>query len=354
MKIIKYSKKKYDITIIEIKEEIIKNFIELDEKNIFKDYPLMLNGNIYILQYPSDIHNIQKSSVSYGILNEITDNFNKKYFCSTNDGSSGSSILNLHTNKVIGVHKESSYYEYNIGTFLKDPINEYLDNKNIIYKKNEIKIQLKIENDDINKEIYFLDNTSNEYKFYIDGKDIEHNHDNLKELNELNTELYIDNIKNVYKKYFKPEKEGIYEIKLKLKNNIEDYIFMFYNCNKMISVYLSNFDTTNSTNMSYILSFCENITNLDLSSFNTKNVTNMLNMFYGCTNIRDLNLSSFNTNNVTNMGLIFKGCHSLINLDLSSFDTNNATNMDNMFSECNNLINLNLSSFNANKITIMN
>ena len=36
---------------------------------------------------------------------------------------------------------------------------------------------------------------------------VESIHDNLKELNELNTELFIDNKKYKFKKYFKPEKK---------------------------------------------------------------------------------------------------------------------------------------------------
>ena len=47
---------------------------------------------------------------------------------------------------------------------------------------------------------------------------MKHFHDNLKELNELNTELYINNKKYKYKKYFIPEKEGIYSILLKFNN----------------------------------------------------------------------------------------------------------------------------------------
>ena len=34
----------------------------------------------------------------------------------------------------------------------------------------------------------------------------------LKDLNESNIELYINSKKNKYQKYFKPEKEGIYQI----------------------------------------------------------------------------------------------------------------------------------------------
>ena len=44
-----------------------------------------------------------------------------------NEGSSGSPIINLENNKVIGIHRGryQKNYNFNIGTFLKIPINEY-------------------------------------------------------------------------------------------------------------------------------------------------------------------------------------------------------------------------------------
>ena len=66
-----------------------------------------------------------------------------------------------------------------------------------------------------------------------------HNHDNLKELNEYNTELYINDKKMKYKKYFKPEKEGIYSIILKININIKDCSYMFSYCNKLTDIDLT-------------------------------------------------------------------------------------------------------------------
>ena len=50
------------------------------------------------------------------------------HLCSTENGSCGSPILNLFNNKVIGIHKESStHFRYNIGSFLKKPIQEFYE-----------------------------------------------------------------------------------------------------------------------------------------------------------------------------------------------------------------------------------
>ena len=208
-----YTNKEYDITIIEIKYEKdkINNFMELDEKIFNEKSEILYNNNhsIYIPQYL----NGDKVVVSYGIINKI-DGYNINHYCCTESGSSGSPIINLLNNKIIGIHKEgSNHFKFNKGTYLKYPINEFINKYNNNNINNKIEITLDINNNDINKNIYFLDNTD-----YIEDKtNIKYFHNNLKELNEDNTELYINNIKYKYQKYFNPEKEGKYKIKLILK-----------------------------------------------------------------------------------------------------------------------------------------
>ena len=60
-------------------------------------------------------------------------------------------------------------------------------------------------------------------------------------------------------------------------------------------------------------------------------------MFYGCNNLTTLNLSNFDTQNVTDMGGMFYECGNLSELNLSNFDTQNVTDMDWMFYDCNSL-----------------
>ena len=49
----------------------------------------------------------------------------------------------------------------------------------------------------------------------------------------------------------------------------------------------------------------------------------MNNMFYRCESLKNIDLSNFNTQNVTNMNEMFSNCISLTNLVLSNFDTQN-------------------------------
>jgi len=146
----------------------------------------------------------------------------------------------------------------------------YLQNK---YKNiNEINILVKIEEKDINKKIYLLDNGYNEYNEYGYNKWVEHyNHDNLNELNKFNTELYINKRQYEYKKYFIPEKEGEYEIIIKFNIDLVDCSYMFVGCENIIDINFISLNTKNVTNMSHMFSWCESLNNLpDISKWDTK------------------------------------------------------------------------------------
>jgi len=101
-----------------------------------------------------------------------------------------------------------------------------------------------------------------------------------------------------------------------------------------MSLDLSNFNTTNVTNMCRMFVNCKSMSSLDLSSFNTANVMDMRGMFYGCESLAILDISNFNTSNVTDMSQMFSGCHSLTSLDLSSFNPTNVIFAELMFMNC--------------------
>ena len=188
---------------------------------------------------------------------------------------------------------------------------------------NIIKMKLNIEKKDVNKPTKILYNING----IISGCD-------LKELNESNTELFINGKQCKYKSYFIPEEEGVYEIKLIIKILMKNCCCLFFGLSNLQSIDLSLFKTQNVTNMSYMFYNCYNLQSLDLSSFNTKNVTNMSCMFYSCKNLNSINLSSFNTQKVTDMSEMFCNCYSLKNLDLFSFNTKNIKNIGSIFSGC--------------------
>lgn len=112
---------------------------------------------------------------------------------------------------------------------------------------------------------------------------------------------------------------------------------MFRDCDELITLDLSNFDTSRVTDMHYMFLGCEELTSLNLSNFDTSHVINMASMFEYCSSLKSLDLSNFDTSHVTDMSLMFSNCEALIGLNLSSFDTSEVIVMNYMFGCCNSL-----------------
>ena len=138
-KIYSSPRNKYDIMIIKLSKQDLdefKNYLELesslfnkDSEKLFQDEP------IYILHYPNN----DEISVSYGVGIEKINEFDIKHLCNTCNGSSGSPIFHSLTHKVIGIHKgfvnrKNKKDKFNIGTFLKFPLNELIESKNYFSK----------------------------------------------------------------------------------------------------------------------------------------------------------------------------------------------------------------------------
>ena len=159
-------------------------------------------------------------------------------------------------------------------------------------------------------------------------------------------EIYINDKRNYYNF---PDK-GYYKIKYVFKNLLNSTHYMFYNCDSLISLDLSNFNTQKVTEMSFMFSGCKSLISLDLSNFNTQKVNDMSYMFSGCNSLISLDLSSFNTQNVTTMYYMFSGCNSLISLDLTTFNTHKVNDMAFMFTNCDSLVSIDLSNFNTQNV----
>ena len=167
-------------------------------------------------------------------------------------------------------------------------------------KENVIRIKIEIKEKDVGKAIKILYNIKEE----IEGCD-------LKELNETNSELYINNKKHRYKTYIIPEKEGIYDIKIKINISMKSCCCLFYSLDNLQSVDLSLFNSENIINMSPMFYKCDNLKSIDLSSFNASNVTNISKMFCNCNKLKHINLSKFRAPKITNMIDMFYECNSL-------------------------------------------
>ena len=305
---IKYFNKEYNLAVIQIKENNNINYFELDEYLYLKESEsFYYNESIYILNY----NNKRDITVTYGIIKHI---INSEIIYSSYLNKNNNNILpifNLSNNKLIGIFTHNNNY-INKGLSFKFIITKIIKEYNIIKLEknewNEINIYVNLSKNDKDKKIYFLDKGNNNKK--------------LDELNNKNTELFINNKKYEFNKYLIPnEEDRIYNIKLKFNINLTDTSYMF--------------------------AFCENITKINFISINTKFITTMKYMFHKCKNLKYVNLLPFDTRNVIDMTDMFSFCKRLNNLDLSSFDINNAINISYMFYYCYRLNNLTLFSFNS-------
>ena len=140
---------------------------------------------------------------------------------------------------------------------------------------------------------------------------------------------------------------------------------MFYNCSELIDLDLSNFNTSNVTNMNGIFAGCSKLEEINLSWWNFSQYNNsslMMNMTYWSplslkylnmkntkywtsmnyafgwlTKLEEILLDWVDTSEVNGMYKLFYGLDKIKELDLSSFDTSNVTDMWGMFEYCTNL-----------------
>ena len=231
--------------------------------------------------------------------------------------------------------------------------------------QNQIIIKIKVPTKDISKNIYFLEND-----YYLENNKIKEFKESNKEINQLNeekVEVYINETKittitiitknktKKLKKFFTPEKEGDYKIKIIFKQKMTDCRYMFRNCDNIESVDLSNFDSSEVENMHYMFGNCYFIKEVDLNNLVTNKVSDMSYMFNKCASLKKIIFpSSFNTKKVEKMNFMFLECLALSDIQFSPiFQTDNVATMRGMFKKCFNLKNIDLEYFTAEKLLDM-
>ena len=198
---IKFTNKNLDVTIIELKEEdkINCDFLEIDpliekEKKNLKHY--LDYKPIYIIHYPKNLDGNKSVFSSFGILNKINKS-EINYFCSTDNGSSGSPILSLNKNQILGLHKGAhKRFNYNIGVLMKDIIDEfskYLINNRKLNKSKNYQLENNIRQKSINKK-FKKGNNIKDNKIYNFNFEFKTKNENT--FNNKNISHYIDSNNN--------------------------------------------------------------------------------------------------------------------------------------------------------------
>ena len=151
----RYKNKVNNISVIEIKGDKINDldFFEIDDNLFDENYEKYFsNEDIFILNY----ENHDKISLSFGTIKTLS---SSDIVYSFNENSNnGFPIFNSSNNKLIGITNNSLNY-FNKGLCFKFIINKFINEyKHIPNLKNEIIISIKVEKENINKSVYFLDN----------------------------------------------------------------------------------------------------------------------------------------------------------------------------------------------------
>ena len=139
-------------------------------------------------------------------------------------------------------------------------------------------------------------------------------------------------------------------------SNVNYMAWMFYNCINLTSLDLSNWNTSKVTSMQSMFGYCINAEIININGWNTTALTSMRAMFDNCRKLKTIvGLGDLNTSKVTDMHALFWSCEQLTTIDLSNWDTSNVTAMNNMFSYCRSLVNISItpSKFNTGKVTNM-
>ena len=121
-------------------------------------------------------------------------------------------------------------------------------------------------------------------------------------------------------------------------SRVKNMSAMFHSGNNIYKhIELSNFDTSNAEDMSYMFGTSgtrtmENVDPIDFSSFDTSKVTNMEDMFDG-SYLPSIDIHNFNTSNVTSMKFMFAKLGRPTTLNLSGLDVRSLTDLDTFFME---------------------
>ena len=236
-----------------------------------------------------------------------------------------------------------SYYNYNKITKNDKFAELKIDCKECNNSKIKKKLLRKLENKENIIIAWFNVINNGNYK-YIDRVD----NINDNEIKVMIDYVYLDDntSKNYNSTNLIPLNEGKHKVTMIWNNKLTSMRRMFMECRDIISLDLSNFDTSEVFQMSSIFDYCSNLESIDISNFDTSKVSESIgSMFRGCYKLKSLNLAHFKTSNIKNFDNMFNGCSSLESLDISNFDISNGINFGSEFNGCNSLKFINLYNY---------
>ncbi len=120
-------------------------------------------------------------------------------------------------------------------------------------------------------------------------------------------EIYINEIKqeNINNNYYFNESENT--VKLIWENNINKTTCMFLTCPNITEVDLSNFDSSQVTNIHAMFFGCSSLISVNLPNFYVLNDKLNTRMFYKCPSLEYINIENFDLDDISNYDGMFQG-----------------------------------------------
>ena len=110
------------------------------------------------------------------------------------------------------------------------------------------------------------------------------------------------------------------------------------------SLDVSNFNSSNVINMISIFEGCISVTSLDVSIFDISKAQ-LWPHTYRLLYLVSLDLSNFDTSNAMVISVMFLNCESITSIDISSFNTGKLKRISSLFNSCKQLLYIDISSF---------
>ena len=277
-------------------------------------------------------------------------------------------IINKVQNSIDNKENKINKQINNIQKQLKDNI-EYI---NKIKLKNEndnyIIFQVKIDEDDLNKDIRLFNQVST-YKYFsnfekddietiIDGQivpikfkigDPDFEESNLKNGDKYARELdYYLSVNFYY--YWNFNTTGIHTIKLIFKKKLLQCNKLFENCDKIYKIDCSHFDCSQIIDCSSMFSRCYSVIEINLGKLDFALSKDFSSMFYDCSNLEKLDVSYLNTENSESFYSMFCYCSKLKEINVTNFKTKNCRYINKMFEGCKSLESIDMLNWDMNKI----
>ena len=298
---------------------------ESDKKSIIKDkkenIEVDLEKNI-LEKVKKDINKlISEKLMNKNEENKFKENLNKIEDKIKNINEEINKIKNVqNNNKNDIVQKVNEYILPKINKNIEDNelVKKMASDINALNKKNPnnyIILKVSIDKDSIGNNIRILkqESTYKKYNrnFEPDDLEIYINKESVSIKYSNTNDSYSNSQEYIYEFYWNFQKEGLYTIKIIFKKKLTSCSNLFYDCNKITEIDLSNFDCSQVKTCYNMFYDCTSLKKIDFGNLDFPLVTSLEYMFYNCNNLLELNLSNFKTKYITSLKYLCNYCNKL-------------------------------------------